>query len=101
MARLSQNLSQAALAEKAQLGVATIKRVELGESITLLTLIALLRALGELDQLNNVLRHYELNPQTNKKRIKTSINSAENQSTTPTNYDFMQAQLQVMCWRNK
>lgn len=60
MARIERNLSQIELAELSKLGIATIKRIELGESITLLTLISVLRGLDELDQLRNLLAHNEL-----------------------------------------
>ena len=40
---------------RAQVGAATIKRVELGESVTLSTLIGILRGLDRLHQLESVL----------------------------------------------
>ena len=53
--RIQLGLSQIELAERAQVGAATIKRVELGESVTLSTLIGILRGLDRLHQLESVL----------------------------------------------
>ncbi|WP_142503101.1 helix-turn-helix domain-containing protein [Klebsiella sp. 2680] len=53
--RMQLELSQIELAERAQVGAATIKRVELGESVTLSTLIGILRGLDRLHQLESIL----------------------------------------------
>ena len=53
--RMQLGLSQIELAERAQVGAATIKRVELGESVPLSTLIGILRGLDRLHQLESVL----------------------------------------------
>jgi transcriptional regulator with XRE-family HTH domain len=53
--RIQLGLSQIELAERAQVGAATIKRVELGESVTLSTLIGILRGLDRLHQLESIL----------------------------------------------
>lgn len=50
--RLDQNITQEQLAERAGLGRATISRIEKGQSVSLLTLIQLLRALNRLDLLD-------------------------------------------------
>ena len=50
--RLDQNMTQQQLADRAGLGVATLRRFESGEgNLSLLNLVALLRALGQLDRL--------------------------------------------------
>ncbi|WJY16245.1 helix-turn-helix transcriptional regulator [Pectobacteriaceae bacterium CE90] len=54
-ARIQQRLSQVDLAERAGLGIATIKRAEMGESITLSSLLCILRGLNRLHQLDGVL----------------------------------------------
>ncbi|PWC18909.1 helix-turn-helix domain-containing protein [Brenneria corticis] len=54
-ARIQQRLSQVDLAERAGLGIATIKRAEMGESITLSSLLSILRGLNRLQQLDGVL----------------------------------------------
>ncbi len=59
-ARIEQRLSQIDLAERAGLGIATIKRAEMGESVTLSTLICILRGLNRLHQLESVLFDAEL-----------------------------------------
>lgn len=54
-ARIEQRLSQIDLAERSGLGIATIKRAEMGGSVTLGTLICILRGLNRLHQLEGVL----------------------------------------------
>lgn len=49
--RVERNLTQYELAEQAGLGRATLQRIERGESVQVLSLIKLLRALGLLDGL--------------------------------------------------
>lgn len=49
--RLSLNLTQAQLAKKANLSLPTIKKFESGKPPSFLTLIAILRSLGEIQQL--------------------------------------------------
>jgi transcriptional regulator with XRE-family HTH domain len=61
-ARIQQHLSQVHLAERSGLGIATVKRIEMGESITLLTLISILRGLGKLNQIESILSDQD--PQT-------------------------------------
>ncbi|MBN3344729.1 helix-turn-helix transcriptional regulator [Pectobacterium brasiliense] len=53
--RIQQRLSQVDLAERAGLGIATIKRAEMGESITLSSLLSILRGLNRLHQIEGVL----------------------------------------------
>ncbi len=51
--RLNADISQAELADMSGLGIVTIKRAESGKgNTTLLSLIAILRALGKLDQID-------------------------------------------------
>lgn len=62
-ARLEVNVTQAELAEKAGVSLITVKRAESAKgNITLMTLIALLRALGRLDHLDNFLPEPPLSP---------------------------------------
>ena len=62
-ARLEINITQAELAERAGISLITVKRAESAKgNITLMTLIALLRALGLLDQLDNFLPLPALSP---------------------------------------
>ncbi|GAA5112990.1 hypothetical protein GCM10023211_20520 [Orbus sasakiae] len=102
MARIEQNLSQIELAELSAVGIATIKRIELGESITLLTLISVLRGLGELDQLNNLLAHNELkiaqqkSTQQRKRKIKEQTDHPKDDIM---DNDFIQSQLNNMHWK--
>lgn len=62
-ARLEINITQAELAERAGVSLITVKRAESGKgNITLMTLIAILRALGRLDQLDNFMPPPALSP---------------------------------------
>lgn len=63
MARLESNITQAELAEKAGVSLVTVKRAESAKgNMTLMTLIALLRGLGRLDQLNSLVPEPGLSP---------------------------------------
>lgn len=53
--RLNQNLTQQELAERAGLGVRTVRSLEAGQKPTVETLIRVLRALGRLATLNTFL----------------------------------------------
>ena len=53
--RISQRLSQSQLAESAQIGTATLKRIERGQPATLSTIVAVFRALGCIEQLEPLL----------------------------------------------
>ncbi|WP_110188506.1 helix-turn-helix domain-containing protein [Pokkaliibacter plantistimulans] len=60
--RLQQRLSQDELATLSGVGIATVKRVESGDGMSLTTLIALLRALGKLHQLESLLADAGISP---------------------------------------
>ena len=60
--RLRQNLTQATLAEQAQISVSTIKKLEGGEIGSFDSFIRVLRILGELDIFSPLLREEELSP---------------------------------------
>ena len=108
--RIEKNLSQIELAEIAEVGIATIKRIELGESITLHTLISVLRGLGELDQLNNLLAYSErpghIKRHFLKRKRKIKI-ATENKTETispselSVNNDFINTQINNMHWKYK
>ena len=53
--RLSRNLSQAGLAAEAGVTRDTVRRLEAGESVSTLTLVRVLRALGMADSLGGLL----------------------------------------------
>ncbi len=61
-ARLQRNMTQATLSDLTGVSRRTIQKTEEGEVSTLKTLIALLRGLGELDQLNLLLPETPLSP---------------------------------------
>jgi len=60
--RLSKNLTQAELAEKAGLNRVTISRMEAGRAVTLLTAVQVLRALDKLDILDVFREASEISP---------------------------------------
>jgi len=53
--RLNRNLKQDELASEAGVGRATLQRLEDGEAVTVPTLVRVLRALGQLERLDQVL----------------------------------------------
>ncbi|OCG03963.1 helix-turn-helix domain-containing protein [Gilliamella sp. wkB112] len=102
MARIEKNLSQVELAKKSEIGIATIKRIELGESITLQTLISVLRGLGELDQLNNLLAYNEVIHKTSaelpkRKRRQRQVKT-EKVDVIAEN-DFLRSNVNTMRWK--
>lgn len=101
MARIEKNLSQVELAKKSEIGIATIKRIELGESITLQTLISVLRGLGELDQLNNLLAYNEVIHKTSAelpKRKRRRQVKPEKVDVIAEN-DFLRSNVNTMRWK--
>jgi transcriptional regulator with XRE-family HTH domain len=60
--RLNQNLSQEELSEKSGVSRITISRMERGQAINLLTMVQLLRAMENLDILNNFNIEPEISP---------------------------------------
>ncbi|MCS2149911.1 helix-turn-helix domain-containing protein [Scandinavium manionii] len=58
--RISLALTQQQLAERAQVGIATIKRIEKGGGLNLDTLISVLRALDKLHNLDAILFESEM-----------------------------------------
>lgn len=62
--RLSRNLDQKTLAERAGLSVRALRSLESGEGSTLKTLVGVLRALGRQDWLNTIAPMATINPLT-------------------------------------
>jgi transcriptional regulator with XRE-family HTH domain len=60
--RLQKNISQAKLAVMSGVNRVTISRMEAGRSATLLTIVAVLRALDKLDILNAFVQAQEVSP---------------------------------------
>ncbi|WOJ00088.1 helix-turn-helix transcriptional regulator [Citrobacter koseri] len=58
--RISMSMTQQQLADRAQVGIATIKRIEKGAGLNLDTLISLLRALDKLHNLDAILFESEM-----------------------------------------
>lgn len=102
MARIEKNLSQQELAEKSQIGIATIKRIEQGESITLQTLISVFKGLDELDQLNNLLAYNEVIHKTSvnqpKRKRKQRTTKKEKVDVLVEN-DFLRSKVNTMRWK--
>lgn len=100
--RIEKNLSQQELADKSQIGIATIKRIEQGESITLQTLISVLKGLDELDQLNNLLAYNEVIHKTYadqpKRKRKQRTTRKETVEILIEN-DFLRSKVNTMRWK--
>jgi len=62
--RLSRNLDQQTLAERAGLSVRALRNLESGQGSTLKTLVSVLRALGRQEWLNTVAPLATINPLT-------------------------------------
>ena len=60
--RLNQNMTQGAMAERAGIGLRTVRSLEAGQKPTVETLIRALRALGKLGALDAFLPEPELSP---------------------------------------
>ena len=60
--RLSRNLDQQTLAERAGVSVRALRSLESGQGSTLKTLVAVLRALGRQDWLNTIAPVATINP---------------------------------------
>lgn len=58
--RLSLAMTQQQLADRAQIGIATIKRIEKGDRLNLHTMISILRALDKLHHLDAILFESEM-----------------------------------------
>lgn len=60
--RLLKNYTQEELADRAGLGKSTLQKLEYGSSVTIKTLIQVLRALKELDALDNFIPEPGISP---------------------------------------
>lgn len=60
--RLRQNLTQASLAEQAQVSLTTLKKIEKGDISYLDSLMRVLRVLGELDVFSPLIKEDEMSP---------------------------------------
>ena len=85
--RLSRNLTQAALAKEAGIAKRTLERVEAGESAQLLTIVRILRVLGMLASLDQLIPVTEPGPMQmlrgkNKQRVRAST-TAQARKNTP------------------
>lgn len=60
--RIQKRFKQSALARRAGISIYTLQKMEYGKSYNISTLIQVLRALNELDQLDNFLPEVEISP---------------------------------------
>lgn len=60
--RLERNVSQKELAQSAGVSISSVAAMERGESVSLKTLIPLLRALNSLDMLSDFFKEQEISP---------------------------------------
>ena len=61
-ARLKQNITQQSLAEAANISLSTIKKIEKGEICTFDALLRMLRTLGMLDTLQQLVEEEQMSP---------------------------------------
>jgi transcriptional regulator with XRE-family HTH domain len=62
--RIAMEMKQTDLAQKSGLSIATIKGFELGKSVNLMTLIKIMRALGELHRVENLVPELIVSPKS-------------------------------------
>lgn len=67
--RLERNISQKGLAQSAGVSISSVAAIERGESVSLKTLIPLLRALNSLDMLSDFFKEQEISPITYAKQL--------------------------------
>ena len=60
--RIQKRFKQSALAQRAGISIYTLQKMEYGKSYNVSTLIQVLRALNELDQLDHFLPRVEISP---------------------------------------
>jgi transcriptional regulator with XRE-family HTH domain len=60
--RLNKNISQKALSEKIGIHRVTLSKIERGQKVSLLTLIQIMRGLGELQRLENIIPKEIISP---------------------------------------
>ena len=90
--RLEMNLSQAHLANKTKLSLATICQVENGKGTSMLNMVRILRILDRLDALSQFFQEKEISPleyqklesgiKTRKRASKARKDDSDNNSTT-------------------
>ena len=85
--RMQQNKTQAQLAEMAGLNRWTISQIEKGESVTLMSLIQILRALDSLHVLNSFEVSDEISPLEYAKLKKKQQKRVRNKTTQQTDKD--------------
>lgn len=84
--RLERNVSQKELAQSAGVSISSVAAMERGESVSLKTLIPLLRALNSLDMLSDFFKEQEISPITYAKQL-DGQRSRKRASATKNNND--------------
>ena len=83
--RLERNISQKELAASAGVAISSIAALERGESVSLKTLIPLLRALGSLHLLSDFLKEPEISPIAYAKQLDSQKTRKRASATKNTN----------------
>ncbi|HBC8589027.1 TPA: helix-turn-helix transcriptional regulator [Citrobacter koseri] len=86
--RISLSMTQQQLADRAQVGIATIKRIEKGAGLNLDTLISLLRALDKLHNLDAILfesemRNFSESESAGRLQIRQQVADLKRKSSAP------------------
>lgn len=84
--RLEQNISQKELGSSAGISTSSVAAIERGDSISLKTLIPLLRALNSLHMLSEFLKEPEISPIAYARQLESQT-SRKRASSTKTNND--------------
>lgn len=90
--RISLSMTQQQLADRAQVGIATIKRIEKGAGLNLDTLISLLRALDKLHNLDAILfesemRNFSESESAGRLQIRQQVADLNRKSSAPQDDD--------------
>ena len=80
--RLTKNLQQSALAERAGVGLSALRNLENGRGSTVKTLLSVVRALGREDWLNTVAPVATVNPLTLTRQAQPRIRARTKKSVT-------------------
>lgn len=83
--RLERNVSQKELAQSAGVSISSVAAMERGESVSLKTLISLLRALNSLDMLSDFFKEQEISPITYAKQLDGQKSRKRASATTNNN----------------
>ena len=86
--RLEQNTSQKELAVSAGISISSVASIERGESVSLKTLISILRALNSLQMLSELLKEPRISPIAYAKQLENRMSRKRASATKINNYKY-------------